>query len=236
MKLKLISITKNFGEKRVLKNIDFEFDQGKIYALLGRNGAGKTTLFNIVAKELEQDEGMSLLIEEDGSERELSTEDYSYMYSTPILPGFLTGYEFIKFFWDINEQRVDSTKTIDDYFDMIQLDEADRHRLVKGYSHGMKNKLQMMMFLIASPMVILMDEPLTSLDVVVASEIKNLIRSIRSDHIILFSTHMLQLAMDLCDEIVVLHNGALRLIDHEMLKDPNFEAEVVDILREVEDV
>ena len=235
MKLKLMSITKTFGEKRVLKNVNFEFEQGKIYALLGRNGAGKTTLFNIIAKELEQDEGVIVLNEENGEERQLITTDYSYMYSTPILPEFLTGYEFIKFFWDINRERIDNKKTIDEYFDLIQLNFADRHRLIKGYSHGMKNKIQMMMFLIARPMVILMDEPLTSLDVVVASEIKNLIRSIRGDHIVLFSTHILQLAMDLCDEIVVLHNGMLRLIDHEMLEDPNFESDIVSILKEAED-
>jgi len=235
MKLKLMSVSKDFGEKKVLKNVDFEFQQGKIYALLGRNGAGKTTLFNIIARELEQDGGVIVLQEEDGQENPLKTTDYSYMYSTPILPEFLTGYEFIKFFWDINRERIDPEKTIEDYFELIQINEADRHRLIKGYSHGMKNKIQMMMFLIARPMIILMDEPLTSLDVVVASEIKNLIRSIRADHIILFSTHMLQLAMDLCDEIAVLHNGVLRLIDHEMLKDPNFESEIVDILKEAED-
>ena len=57
-------------------------------------------------------------------------------------------------------------RTIDDYFDMVQRDAQDRHKLIKGYSHGMKNKVQMLLFLIARPPVILLDEPLTSFDAV----------------------------------------------------------------------
>ena len=55
-----------------------------------------------------------------------------------------------------------------------------------------------------------LDEPLTSFDVVVALEIKNLLREIKHDHVIVFSTHILQLATDLCDEIVILHDGRVQ--------------------------
>ena len=91
----------------------------------------------------------------------------------------------------------------------MQIDLEDGHKLIKDYSHGMKNKLQMLCFMIAKPPVILLDEPLTSLDVVVALEFKKILKSIKKDHIILFSTHILQLAADLCDEIVVLNDGVL---------------------------
>lgn len=136
---------------------------------------------------------------------------------------------------DINKEKLKGEQTIDDYFNLIKIDEEDRHRLIKGYSHGMKNKLQMLLFLIAKPPVILLDEPLTSLDVVVALEIKKLLKSIRKDHIIIFSTHILQLATDLCDEIVILNDGKLSLLDHEMLADPNFEEEIIERLKEVGD-
>lgn len=63
-------------------------------------------------------------------------------------------------------------------------------------------------------------------------QIKKLIREIRKNHIILFSTHILQLATDLCDEIVVLNNGQLTQIDHELLKDPAFESRIITILSE----
>lgn len=234
MKLQLEQITKSFDNKEVLKDVSFEFENGKIYALLGRNGAGKTTLFNILADEVKEDGGtMNLSLH--GETRALSIEDLSYVYSSPVLPDFLTGYEFIRFFMDINKEKLKGEETIDDYFNLIKIDEEDRHRLIKGYSHGMKNKLQMLLFLIAKPPVILLDEPLTSLDVVVALEIKKLLKSIRKDHIIIFSTHILQLATDLCDEIVILNDGRLSLLDHEMLADPNFEEEIIERLKEVGD-
>lgn len=231
MKLQLENIQKSFDNKEVLKDITFEFEKGKIYALLGRNGAGKTTLFNILADEIKEDSGNVSLATTEGT-RSLEIEDLSYVYSTPVLPDFLTGYEFIRFFMDINKDKILPGKTIDDYFDLIKIDREDRHRLIKGYSHGMKNKVQMLLFLIAKPPVILLDEPLTSLDVVVALEIKRLLRSIREDHVIIFSTHILQLATDLCDEIVILNEGKLSLLDHDMLSDSNFEEEIMTRLKE----
>lgn len=231
MELLLKDIKKSFDQKVVLKGTTFSFKKGKIYGILGRNGAGKTTLFNCLAGEMKMDEGEALLRIE-GKEKLLKPSDIGYVFSTAILPEFLTGYEFIKFFIDINKDKISVQHTINDYFDLMKIDEEDRHRLIKDYSHGMKNKVQMMMFLIAKPPVILLDEPLTSLDVVVALEIKKILREIRKDHIIIFSTHILQLATDLCDEIVALSDGELELLDHKMMASSNFEEKLVKLLSE----
>jgi ABC-2 type transport system ATP-binding protein len=231
MELELNGITKSFGTKSVLKGASCVFEKGKIYGLLGRNGAGKTTLFNCLSGELSPDQGTAVLKGQD-TVSPLAEEDVGYVFSTPVLPEFLTGYEFLKFFMDINRNRVTDMKTIEEYFDLVKIDPEDRNRLIKGYSHGMKNKLQMLCFIIAKPPVVLLDEPLTSFDVVVALEMKNLLRDMKKDHIIIFSTHILQLATDLCDEIVVLHQGELEKVDHAMLKSPEFEEKIVTILKE----
>ena len=231
MELRLSGIQKSFGDKQVLRGCDFTFEQGKIYGLLGRNGAGKTTLFNCLSGDTPIDGGQALLSDGAG-QAPLTVSQVGYVFSTPVLPDFLTGYEFIRFYMDIHPQAPDAAKTIDDYFDLIQIDEQDRHKLIKGYSHGMKNKVQMLLFLIARPPVILLDEPLTSFDVVVALEIKNLLRSIKKDHIIIFSTHILQLATDLCDEIAVLSEGKLARIDHRMLKEKDFEEQIIELLKD----
>ena len=231
MELRLAGIKKSFEGKEVLKGLDFTFEKGKIYGLLGRNGAGKTTLFNILADEIKAEEGKAYLTVQE-EERPIRPKDLSYVYSTPVLPDFLTGYEFIKFFVDLHKNDLDHLQPIDTYFDLIQFEKEDRHRLMKGYSHGMKNKIQMLLFLIAKPMVILLDEPLTSLDVVVALEMKKLLKSIREDHIIIFSTHILQLATDLCDEIAILHDGKMSMLDHDRLGDETFEEEIIRLLKE----
>lgn len=158
------------------------------------------------------------------------------MVANPLLPNFLTGREFAQFFIDVNKQRIRDSRTPDQLFDWLELDEKERDRLIQGYSLGTRNKLQMLMFLLTAPPVILMDEPLTSLDVVVQLQIKQLLKEIEKDHIILFSTHILQLARDLCDELVILHNGVLQELPEGRLQDPAFEKEIVDILRSTDDV
>lgn len=232
MRLILEDIKKNYGEKEVLKGSSFTFEKGKIYGLLGRNGAGKTTLFNCISGELEMESGSIKLIENDNIYNELDYNKVGFVFSEPVLPEFLTGYEFLKFFIDINKDKIKEPLTIDEYFDIIDISVEDRYRLIKSYSHGMKNKIQMLSFLITRPPVILLDEPLTSFDVVVALEIKNLLKRIKSDHIIIFSTHILQLATDLCDEIVVLNNGILEEVESDALKSPEFEQRIIDILKE----
>ena len=232
MKLKLKNISKSFDNKIILDDIDFIFEKGKIYGLLGRNGAGKTTLFNCISEELSLDTGNISLINDNNLEESLDSSNIGYVYSDPILPDFLTGYEFIKFYIDIHKNKIKYLLTIEEYLDFIKIDENDRHKLIKSYSFGMKNKIQMLCFLITKPDVILLDEPLTSFDVVVALEIKNLLKEIKKDHILVFSTHILQLATDLCDELVILKNGKLTLIDNSVLKSSNFEERIIETLKE----
>lgn len=154
------------------------------------------------------------------------------MFTPPILPDFLTGYEFIKFYMDINRDKLQQGDSIDSYFELIGFSEEDRHRLIKGYSHGMKNKIQMLLFLIMKPPVILLDEPLTSFDVIVALEMKKLLREMKQDHILIFSTHILQLATDLCDELVILNNGSLSAVPPGLMHSPEFEQSIIQLLRD----
>ena len=233
MKLVIKNLKKSFDKKQVLKDINFEFEKGKIYGLLGRNGSGKTTLFNCLNEDLEIDSG-EFFIEEDGKQRKMEADDIGYVLSTPNVPEFLTGREFLKFFIDINKKRIKKEKTIDEYFDFMKIENEDRDRLLKDYSHGMKNKMQMLVNIIASPNVLLLDEPLTSFDVVVAEEMKQMLKEIKKDHIIIFSTHIMELALDLCDDIVILNKGILEEIDKNNLDNEHLKNKIIDALKEEE--
>lgn len=231
MKLIVDNIVKNFDKKEVLKNASFTFEKGKIYGLLGRNGAGKTTLFNIISSDIEKTSG-DIYIEEDEEKRNLNSSDIGYVISTPNVPSFLTGREFLKFFLDINKNKINDLKTIDEYFDLIKIDREDRDKLLKDYSHGMKNKMQMLTNIILKPNVLLLDEPLTSLDVVVQEEMKDILKDLKSDQIIIFSTHIMELALSLCDEIVLLSNGVLELIDKKHLTNQELKDAIIDKLKD----
>lgn len=235
MLLEIEGLSKSFKEKQVLKEINFTFDTGHIYGLLGRNGAGKTTLFNCLSKYTNADSGKILLKNpaDPASTGEYKESDIGFVFTQPHLPEFMTGEEFIRFFCEINEDKIQDIRTPEEYMHMVAFDPNDGKRLIKEYSHGMMNKLQMLVSLfMLRPPVILLDEPLTSFDVVAALEVKNMIKSIRNNHIIIFSTHILQLAQDLCDEIVVLSDGKLRHVPNEMIHSPEFEAEIIEILRD----
>ena len=231
MKLIIKNLKKHFDKKEVLKNIDFEFEEGKIYGLLGRNGAGKTTLFNCLNEDIKIDAG-EFYIEDNNQKRKMEAEDIGYVLSTPNVPEFLTAREFLKFFIDINKKRIKNEKTIDEYFDFMKIEKEDRDRLLKDYSHGMKNKMQMLVNVIANPNVLLLDEPLTSFDVVVAEEMKQMLREIKKDHIIIFSTHIMELALDLCDEIVILNKGVLEEIDKNNIDNTHLKNKIIEALKE----
>jgi ABC-2 type transport system ATP-binding protein len=233
MKFIIEHLSKHFEKKEVLRDITFTFEEGRIYGLLGRNGAGKTTLFNCLNRDIRADGGAFFLETETGR-RETVPQDIGYVLSTPTVPEFLTGREFLKFFLDINEKTVGAARPLDEYFDYMSIAPEDRDKLLKDYSHGMKNKMQMLVNIIARPNLLLLDEPLTSLDVVVAEEMKQLLRSLKSGRIILFSTHIMDLALDLCDEIVLLNHGELEVVEKQHLDVGEFREKIIAALREEE--
>ena len=231
MKFVIDHLSKHFEQKEVLRDITFTFEAGKIYGLLGRNGAGKTTLFNCLNQDMRADSG-TFFLEENGEARQLSPEDIGYVLSTPTVPEFLTGREFLKFFLDINESSIQNIRSLDEYFDMMSIAQEDRDKLLKDYSHGMKNKMQMLINIIAQPKILLLDEPLTSLDVVVAEEMKHLLRSQKEGKVTIFSTHIMDLALDLCDEIVLLSHGVLEVVEKSNLDNQEFKEKIIAALKE----
>lgn len=176
-------------------------------------------------------DGGTVNLEEEGTIRSLKTEDIGYVISTPAVPEFLTGREFLKFYLEINEGKIKDPKTIDEYFDFLKIDFEDRDKLMKEYSHGMKNKMQMLINVIGKPNIMLLDEPLTSFDVVVAEEMKQLLKNIKKDHILIFSTHIMELALDLCDEIVLLNHGMLEEVKQDKLSQEEWKEKIIRSLK-----
>lgn len=235
MDFQITHLSKKFDKKEVLRDIDFTFAEGRIYGLLGRNGAGKTTLFNCINRDLKPDSGECFFLD-GGKKTPMNTDDVGYVLSTPTVPEFLTGREFLKFFIDINKDSIQNPQPLDYYFDYMSIASEDRDKLLKDYSHGMKNKMQMIVNIIAKPKLLLLDEPLTSLDVVVAEEMKQLLRQQKSGKVTIFSTHILDLALDLCDEIVLLSHGMLEPVEKENLGNDEFREKIINALREEDHV
>ncbi len=228
MELIIKDLDKNYGKKQVLKHVSYSFQSGMIYSILGRNGAGKTTLFNCLSNQTTYENG-SVLLSDGTSTRLLTYEDIGLVSASPQLPDFLTGYEFVHFFAELNSKKTED-KGIDDFFDIVQINTEDRHKLIKDYSYGMKNKLQLLCCLIRNPLIILLDEPLSSFDIIVSHEIKELLLKMKKDHIILMCTHIMQLAQDISDTVLLLLNGRIEIPEFTDIHSADFEQSVIAAL------
>ncbi len=232
MKVVVENLSKSYGKKEVLRDINFTFEEGKIYGLIGRNGAGKTTFFNALNEDIDINSG-TISLNINNNTKKLTSDDIGYVISTPIVPEFLTAKEFLKFFIQINKKKIENIKDIDYYFDLVKIDKQDQDKLLKDYSHGMKNKMQILINFISDSKVLLLDEPLTALDVVVQDDMKKLLKQMKKNHIIIFSTHILELATDLCDEILILNNQKLELIEKKNLNTKNYKDKIIKSLKDI---
>lgn len=227
MQLKLSNLSKSYNKDNILDSIDFTFDSNKIYGIIGRNGVGKTTLFRAINKDILIDSGEIKL---DNSQ--LLMSDIGFVESEENVPEFLTAKEFLTFFLEINKDKIKNQKTIDEYFKIIDLNEEDQNKIMKEYSKGMKNKVELLINIINNPKILLLDEPLTSLDIVVQEEMKNILKNEKKDKIIMLSTHILEIALDLCDEIVILNNGKLELVTKKDINMQKYKDKIIKILKE----
>lgn len=227
LELEIQKIHKKFQDHKVLTGASYTFQENMIYGLLGRNGAGKTTLFNILYDDLKADDGqVEILVE--GTRRGLVHEDLGMVFAETLLPDFLTGYEYIKFYMDLHAPN--SERSVDDYLDLFSFSKEDRHRIIKGYSSGMKSKLAILCQFISRPKIILLDEPLTAIDIIASAEIKEMLMELRKGRILIISTHIIQLAKDICDDIVLLSDGKLRHFE-TALNGENFDQSLLEALR-----
>ena len=220
-------LRKAYGQQTVLAGASMIFEEGRIYSILGRNGAGKTTLFNCIHGDLPYEAGEIALLDGEAA-HPLQFEEVGMVSASPVLPEYLTGYEFIHFFLKLHGR---TERSVEEWLQLVRIEPADYFKLIKSYSYGMKNKLQLLCCLIRKPKVILLDEPLSSFDILVSHDIKELLISMKSEHIILMSTHILQLARDVSDDIVLLRDGQLSYLDAADMQDEQFEAAVIEALK-----
>ncbi len=236
LQLALENIDKAFDEKKLFNDVTFKFETGKIYGLLGRNGSGKTTLFNCIARNLSVDSGSIAIIDDEGRKiTDYENTEIGFVTTTTHLPDFMTGLEFVRFVMDLNRERLTTTLSASDNLTRYGIKVSDQNKLLRDYSHGMKNKVQMLVTEVTNAPIYLLDEPLTSFDPVAAYEVKERIRELKSRAIVIFSTHILELAKELCDEIVLLHDQKLEVLGNDKLQSQDFEKEIVMILSEEHD-
>ncbi len=209
--LNIEHLTKTYGEKKAVDDLNLHIRPGEIYGFIGHNGAGKTTTLKSVAGILQFDAGEIYIGGDSVREKPLECKrKIAYIPDNPDLYEYMTGIRYLNFIADIF--GVDAAlrrERIRRYADAFELT-GDLAQPIAAYSHGMKQKLAIIAAWLHKPQLILMDEPFVGLDPKAAHLLKGMMREICDrGGAIFFSTHVLEVAEKLCDKVAIIKGGKL---------------------------
>ncbi len=209
--LNIEHLTKTYGEKKAVDDLNLHIRPGEIYGFIGHNGAGKTTTLKSVAGILQFDAGEIYIGGDSVREKPLECKrKIAYIPDNPDLYEYMTGIRYLNFIADIF--GVDAAlrrERIRRYADAFELT-GDLAQPIAAYSHGMKQKLAVIAAWLHKPQLILMDEPFVGIDPKAAHLLKGMMREICDrGGAIFFSTHVLEVAEKLCDKVAIIKGGKL---------------------------
>ena len=207
--LSIQEVSKNFSEIEALQGISLEIYSGEIVGLVGSNGAGKTTLLRLMAGVYKPTTGSVNL--SNGQPVTSMRQELGVVPESTGLYSRLTAWENIRYHSRMHGVP-DSvswarTEKFAEHLDMK--DSLSRH--TKGFSRGMKQKTALLRALAHGPNILLLDEPTAGLDITSARTVRALVRQLRDEGgTVIYSTHQLAEAQQVCDRIVIIHNGEIR--------------------------
>lgn len=203
-------VSKDYGDRRALDDVSFEVHAGEIFGVLGRNGAGKSTLLESVVGLRKPTSGDVRVFGADPvRERRAITSRVSVQPQAAVLPERLTVLEILRLFASLHRRP----RRIPDMIDLIGLTEQDAVA-VRDLSGGQLRRLLLGVALIGDPELVVLDEPSAGLDPAARRGLQDIVRSLAVRGVtVLYSTHDLSEATDLCDRVAILHDGALAAVD-----------------------
>ena len=204
------NLTKRYGQHVAIDRLNFTIEKGEVLGLLGPNGAGKSTTMNIVTGYLSATEGRILV---DGLDVLENAEEVKskigYMPEQPPLYLDMTVIDYLKFVCELKKVpkkqfREDLVKIMD----LVQIGDVSK-RLIKNLSKGYRQRVGLAQALVGNPEILILDEPTIGLDPKQIIEIRNLIKSLREDHTIVLSSHILPEVSAVCERVLIINKGSI---------------------------
>jgi ABC-2 type transport system ATP-binding protein len=205
--IQIQGIKKSFQGNEVIKGLDFNLEKGKCIALLGPNGAGKTTTLRMLSGLMKPTKGSITFSDakKDGDIRHL----IGYLPQFPVFYDWMSGIEFLQYVGKLaGLTNKEAKERSIELLELVGISDAKNRRVGK-YSGGMKQRLGIAQAIIHRPQLVMLDEPVSALDPFGRREVLELLEGLKKETTILFSTHILNDAEEVCDEILFLHNGEI---------------------------
>lgn len=217
----LRGVTKRYADIVAVDYIDLDVKYGEIFGLLGPNGSGKSTTLKMILGLIKPDSGSMKVLGIKAEEDPVAIKRLvGYVPESPRLYEFLTGLEYLDFIGDIYGVSISDKKMrIGEYLEALDL-EGREGDMISSYSQGMKQKIALISAFLHKPKLLILDEPLNSLDPKSARIVKDLLHELAAKGVTtILSTHILEIAQAMCDRIAILYEGrVLALGDIEELR------------------
>lgn len=205
------NVSKSYGTKQALKEVSVTIKRGEIFGLIGHNGAGKSTAIKSLVSIINPTAGEIWVDGEKLEENRLAIKQkIGYVPDSPDMFLRLTATEY----WDLmaaaytipTEDYTQKLTALLTLFDMTD----NQHGVISSFSHGMRQKTFIIGALLSNPDIWILDEPMTGLDPQAAFDLKEMMKQHAAEgNIVLFSTHVLGVAQEICNHIAILKNGEL---------------------------
>ena len=209
--VKLKGVAKRYSDIVAVDYIDLDVKRGEIFGLLGPNGSGKSTTLKMILGLIKPDSGSVNVLDINAEEDPVAVKrQVGYVPESPRLYEFLTGIEYLDFVGDVyGMSAAEKKERIDEYLEALEL-EGREGDMISGYSQGMKQKIILISAFMHKPKLLLLDEPLSSLDPRSARIIKDLLHKLASQGVTtIISTHVLEIAQAMCNRIAIMYEGSL---------------------------
>jgi ABC-2 type transport system ATP-binding protein len=205
--LQLSHVKKSYNRKNeVLSDIDYIFNSGSIYTILGRNGSGRTTLFECISEDITVDSGTIQVSN--------VRDDVFLASKQSILPMYVTAYEYINFLKEIKGSAV----LADEFLEKAGMEEAARDKLIADLSFEDKKRLQLAAFLLQRPSVMMFDEPFDYCSESYVEDFIKVLQEEKQDSVILISTGLLSVAENIPGELLLLNEGKFDVVPKDTLQ------------------
>jgi len=208
MSVSIQSLTKQYGSQKAIDNISFDVAEGEIIGLLGPNGAGKTTTMKILSGYIPANEGTASVYGHDVAEEAIKVKQM-IGYLPEHNPLYLDMYvrEYLGMVAKIH-QLSNRSERVQEVISLTGLT-LEAHKKIKMLSKGYRQRVGLAQAIIHNPKVLILDEPTSGLDPNQLVEIRQLIKNLGKDKIVIFSSHIMQEVEAICDRVIILNRGNL---------------------------